>query len=257
MSDDTVRLLAEALHAAGIGCEGRYACASTHHVHTAAARALLSHCPPGLIIATTDELARDTTKHSAVLPERESRRHARRTTRTTLAASPPPSNARGRAMSNPADDPLLGDDGYPSEIELQRIREWPWEDGFRPLMAYILPRWQYADAGYWRQRGDRFAISTAGWSGNESIIDALEANTMFAMLCPVSWRRGGHYVYDVQDWDSNPDRSKRKLVRDPATPMIGGWSVAACDCGQAAIEGLNREGSSSGRQEGSGSEGEG
>ena len=122
------------------------------------------------------------------------------------------------APTDPADDPILGEDGYPSEAELQRIREWPWEGGFRSLMDYVRRRWQYAEHGYWTQRGDHFEISTGGWSGNESIIGALEANQMFSMLCPLSWRRGGHYVYDVQEWDDNPEPGKRVLVRDPATP---------------------------------------
>lgn len=131
-------------------------------------------------------------------------------------------------------DPILGDDGYPSEQELQRIRDWPWEGGFRSLMAYVRERWAYADAGYWEQHGDRFAISTAGWSGNESMVSALEDNQMFSMLCPVAWRRGGHYVYDAQDWDDNPEPGKRKRNRDPATPMHDGFRIAACDCEVAA-----------------------
>ena len=127
-------------------------------------------------------------------------------------------------------EPVLANNGYPSEAELTRIREWPWGGGFRSLMEYVRERWAYADNGYWEQEGDRFAISTAGWSGNEDIISALEANQMFLMLCPVSWRRGGHYVYDVQNWDDNPEKGKRKLIRDPATPMVDDFRVAACDC---------------------------
>ena len=72
----------------------------------------------------------------------------------------------------------------------------------------------------------RFDISTGGWSGNEDIIGALEQNQMFHMLCPVSWRRGGHYIYDVQEWSND---EPRKLIRDPATPMHGSWSVAICE----------------------------
>ena len=125
-----------------------------------------------------------------------------------------------------ASDPILGEGGYPSEAELQRIREWSWEGGFRPLMDYVRKRWMYANHGYWSQEGDRFSISTAGWSGNEDIIAALEANQMFSMLCPVSWRTGGHYVYDVQAWT---DDEPRQLVRDPATPLGRFGSVIAFD----------------------------
>lgn len=130
-------------------------------------------------------------------------------------------------------DPILGDDGYPHEDELRRIREWPWDapgqTGFRALMDYLRRRWQHAEQGYWEQQGDRFSISTAGWSGNESLIEALEQNQMFQMLCPVSWRRGGHYVYDVRQWDDNPEKGKRRLLRDPATPLNDAGSVDPCD----------------------------
>lgn len=114
-------------------------------------------------------------------------------------------------------DPILGDDGYPHESELQRIREWPWEEGWRGLMAYVRRRWQYADAGYWEQQGDRFRIATAGWSGNESLVGAMEQNWMFQSICAVAWHRGGEYVYDVKEW-ADVD-GKRQLVRDPATPL--------------------------------------
>lgn len=116
-----------------------------------------------------------------------------------------------------SEDQILDDNGYPSDAELKRVEEWPWQDGFRPLMAYVFARWKYADIGYWQQEGDRFAISTGGWSGNEDLIQALEANQMFRSLCAYSWRRGGHYVYDVREWGGG-EGDNRILVRDPATP---------------------------------------
>ena len=128
-----------------------------------------------------------------------------------------------------ADDPMLGDNGYPHEDELRRIREWPWEGGFRGLMEYVRLRWAYADNGYWTQQGDRFRIATAGWSGNESLIGAMEDNWMFQSLCAVSWHKGGLYIYDVQEWDDNPDKGKRRLLRDPATPLDENRSVVGCD----------------------------
>jgi hypothetical protein len=127
---------------------------------------------------------------------------------------------------NPEDDPMLGDEGYPTEQELQRIRAWPMDD-FRALMAYIKPRWEHY--GSFDQRGDRFRLATGGWSGNESIIDALEGNWMFQTLCPESWRTGGLYIYDVQQWDDNPEEGKRLRLRDAATPLDEWGSVFACD----------------------------
>ena len=102
-------------------------------------------------------------------------------------------------MSDPKDDPILDDDGYPSEAELARIRGWG--DDLIALMAYVKKRWAYdaweeEDIAETSTRAYRqFTISTYGWSGNESLIGALEDHTMFSFLAPWSWRRGGHYVY--------------------------------------------------------------
>lgn len=95
----------------------------------------------------------------------------------------------------------MDDDGYPDDDELARIELWPYSD-FHGLMEYIKPRWQYADCGYWTQDGDIFRLSTAGWSGNESIIQALKANRMFWMMCAAEWKRGGHYVFEVRTLNS-------------------------------------------------------
>jgi len=103
---------------------------------------------------------------------------------------------------------VLSDNGYPSEAELTSIREWPIVElrDIGPLLVYCEDRWEYhywkrADRRHRRYRGSsltrRYEISTMGWSGNESIIDALSANEMFWMICWESSARGGHYVFEV------------------------------------------------------------
>lgn len=107
---------------------------------------------------------------------------------------------------SPEDDPILGDEGYPHDIELQRIRDWPVNaklDELLKLMDYVRARWSYPE--YWKEadieeygRPQReYTISTVGWSGNESLIGVLEENTWFNIIAPYSWQRGGHYVYRI------------------------------------------------------------
>ena len=109
-------------------------------------------------------------------------------------------------------------DGYPDEEELTRIRTWHWDDGWKALMEYVRERWWMADV-LWRQsdddpavaaapdeaymtkRGARYySISTGGWSGNESLIEAMRDNEhLFWTLGWWSSRRGGHYTFVVTD----------------------------------------------------------
>lgn len=105
---------------------------------------------------------------------------------------------------SPEGDPVLGDDGYPHDIEIMRIEQWPTAttDDLITLMEYVKARWSYPQ--YWEEADieDRYpyreyTVSTGGWSGNESLIHALEQNTMFRVIAPWSWRRGGHYVYRI------------------------------------------------------------
>lgn len=87
-------------------------------------------------------------------------------------------------------------DGYPTEDELQTVREWPMDSGLVKWFDFIEQIWWMADWG-WRRRGKTYRISTGGWSGNEDVIEAMQGNTMGWMLCWESSRRGGHYVFRV------------------------------------------------------------
>ena len=95
----------------------------------------------------------------------------------------------------------LDDDGYPTDASLAVITACRHED-FPALMKAIKPCWQYGTVGFWQEPGEEggckvYEISTAGWSGNESIVVALKANVMFWALCWVQSRRGGHYIFHV------------------------------------------------------------
>lgn len=85
-------------------------------------------------------------------------------------------------------------DGYPTEIELDTIRMWAYND-LHGLMEYIKPRWQYAESGYWTEQSGEYHLSTAGWSGNEDIIAAMQDNRAWWMMYWQSTTRGGHYVF--------------------------------------------------------------
>lgn len=84
---------------------------------------------------------------------------------------------------------------YPTEEELRKISEWDFHD-LENLMEYVKSKWMFADS-YWHQEGKTYYLSTAGWSGNEDLIQALRENTMFWTMCWYSSRRGGHYEFKL------------------------------------------------------------
>lgn len=89
---------------------------------------------------------------------------------------------------------MFDDDGYPTDEALKRIAEWPYMD-IAGMLEFVQGLWSYPDR--WWTEGDTLHLSTGGWSGNESVIDAMERNRMFMAICWVSSRRGGHYEFDL------------------------------------------------------------
>jgi len=86
---------------------------------------------------------------------------------------------------------------YPTEKELQRIKEWDWQD-FHGLMQFVRELWSFADWGF-EQQGNTYYISTAGWSGNQSIISAMRENMLWWSMYWVEERKGGHFVFSCED----------------------------------------------------------
>jgi hypothetical protein len=105
----------------------------------------------------------------------------------------------------------LDEDGYPTEAALEKIEKWDYKDGWTELLAFVRELWAYTE--YWREEknvatidlpnykvvADVYYVSTAGWSGNESIIHALEKNWMFWTFCWEQSNRGGHYIFHVKN----------------------------------------------------------
>lgn len=101
-------------------------------------------------------------------------------------------------------DSNLDEDGYPTEAALTTVREWALADHLG-LMAFVKSLWYLPDWG-WHENEARpeegrekvFRISTGGWSGNESLIAALQSNHTFWAQCWRSSRVGGHYEFRIK-----------------------------------------------------------
>lgn len=136
-----------------------------------------------------------------------------------------------------------------NDEELETIAKWPFEQGWHELMAYVRRRWQYADAGYWKESVtfgnydemiDCYNISTGGWSGNEELISALRQNVMAWSLCWVQERRGGHYIFEIRRPNGNYQKEAIDCRQEEGTE--GQRGQEGSEAGQEA-EGETRFGS--------------
>ena len=104
---------------------------------------------------------------------------------------------------------FIDEDGYPTEKALEAIEKWHWDD-ILGWFKFIEGLWAYHDFG-WREKYEphdwdkdkivhRYHFSTAGWSGNESIIRAMQKNEMMWHLNWVQSRRGGHYIFERREF---------------------------------------------------------
>lgn len=95
---------------------------------------------------------------------------------------------------------LVDEDGYPTAKAIATVVNWDW-NLLPELFAFMKSLWRYPEAFDMEtdEKGvTTYAVSTIGWSGNESLIAALEKNTMAWTLSWKSSTRGGHYVFELK-----------------------------------------------------------
>lgn len=101
----------------------------------------------------------------------------------------------------------MSDGGYPTDEELDRIRQWPYTD-LLGWFAYVRAVGNYwPNGGGWREHDGAddafkkpqrsYRIATGGWSGNEDIIRAMEENLVCWISTWQSSHRGGLYIFSV------------------------------------------------------------
>jgi hypothetical protein len=107
-----------------------------------------------------------------------------------------------------AEDELLDEDGYPTDGALEIIEKWHWDDiqGWFKFINSIwyLHSWGWSEGleAHEYKQGEqvyRIHMSTAGWSGNEAVIRAMQQADMLWHLTWVQSRRGGHYIFEVKE----------------------------------------------------------
>jgi hypothetical protein len=104
---------------------------------------------------------------------------------------------------------FLDDHGYPTDNALEIVEKWHWDD-IKGWFEFIHGIWHLASWGWDEMESideltnDRkwcYYISTAGWSGNESIIHAMKRNNWLWAITWVQSRRGGHYIFQGGELD--------------------------------------------------------
>ena len=87
--------------------------------------------------------------------------------------------------------PTFDADGYPSDETLEEIRSWPINGGVRYWLDFCSHAWN-SRYGAVRYQGHKLELVTGGWSGNESVLSAMEINPLWVITWLSSHRGGLH-----------------------------------------------------------------
>lgn len=98
------------------------------------------------------------------------------------------------------------ENNYPEEDELEKIKTWEHND-FPGLLDYCMSLWTFSD--YATKRSGNYRFATGGWSGNESLIEALGENKVFWISCWYSSTRGGLHIFKLPKY-ALPKKTKKK-----------------------------------------------
>jgi len=100
---------------------------------------------------------------------------------------------------------VVDEDGYPTDSALEIVELWPWQD---PVgwFEFIKTIWWSPEWGWKEKEEDhdwdtgkfvhKYYLSTGGWSGNESIIQAMQNNKLLWSFNWAESRKGGHYIFE-------------------------------------------------------------
>ena len=87
---------------------------------------------------------------------------------------------------------------YPTERQLRMLRRYdlPAPESARLFLEAVHSLWHPVYGGWIvSEDGLTHTLSTGGWSGNESVIAAVDENRLFNLFCWQSSERGGRHVY--------------------------------------------------------------
>ena len=96
------------------------------------------------------------------------------------------------------------EDIYPTNNQLNAIEKYPviTRDDMLKFLEYTKGYWHDSDWG-WKQKQTKkdtikLELHTGGWSGNESIIYAMQSNFLFWSMNWDMSKRGGHYYFTIK-----------------------------------------------------------
>ena len=103
--------------------------------------------------------------------------------------------------------PSFDSDGYPTEDTLQTIAIWDHAHGLPEWLDYCRDSWHpdgKVTPKLVREFGNPvncLSFVTGGWSGNESVISAMQQNTVLWSLTWYSSKRGGLHMFEVRGFN--------------------------------------------------------
>lgn len=102
-------------------------------------------------------------------------------------------------------EPTFDANGYPTEETLRTIEALPFgtREERNAFSHFVIAAWncEYGTISH-GHAGTTLSMSTGGWSGNESIIQALANNFAFWSLAWLLSKRGGRHEFS---WNEQPE----------------------------------------------------